>query len=85
METNVTIQLSESGEVNIPSTIREILHWQNGMEFNLKITSFGLLIQPKQIKHKKRRLEEFRGFLKHQGTPLSDEQLCAPANYMESK
>ncbi len=85
METNVTTQLSESGQVNIPLAIRDILHWQNGTELNLKITSFGLLIQPKQVKHKKRRLEEFRGFFKHRGTPLSDEQLCAPVNYMESK
>ncbi|KOR32764.1 hypothetical protein TI05_05235 [Achromatium sp. WMS3] len=85
METNAITQLSESGDINIPLTIRDILHWQNGMELDLKITSFGLLIQPNQVKRKKRRLEEFRGFLKHQGTPLSDEQLCASVNYLENE
>jgi hypothetical protein len=38
-----------------------------------------------KVQQKKRRLEEFRGFFKHQGTPLSDEQLCAPVNDMETK
>lgn len=85
VETNTIVRLSESGEVSIPPLIREFLHWQSGMELNVRITSSGLLIQPKQPQVKKRRLEEFRGFLKHQGKPLSDEQLCAPVNHMESK
>ena len=85
METNTTIQLSESGQVNIPAVIRDFLHWQGGMELNIRITSSGLLIQPKQPHIKKHRLEELRGFLKHQGKPLSDEQLCAPVDYMEAE
>ena len=85
METNATVLLSKSGQLNIPAAIRKLLHWQDGMELNIKIISSGLLIQAEKKQNKKRRLEELRGFLKHQGKPLSDEQLCAPADYMEQE
>ncbi len=85
METNATVQLLELGQINIPAVIREFLHWQSGMELNIKITASGLLIQPKRPQVKKHRLEELRGFLKHQGKPLSHEKLCAPADYLEAE
>ncbi len=85
METDTTIKLSESGQVNIPDVIRDFLHWKGGMELNIKITSSGLLLHPKKSPIKQRRLEELRGFFKHQGKPLTDEQLCAPVDFMEVK
>jgi len=85
METNVTVQLSESRQVDIPEGFMEFLDWQIGMELDIKITSSGLLIQAKKAQTKKRRLEELRGFFKHHGKPLSDKELCAPIDYRESK
>ena len=85
MEKEINVQLSKTGQVNIPAAIRDVLHWQDGMELSIKILSSGLLIQPKQQQRKKRRLEELRGLLRHKGKPLSDEQLCAPVDYKETK
>lgn len=85
METNAMVHLSKSGQLNIPTAIRKILQWQDGMELNIKIISSGLLIQAGKKQNKTRRLEELRGFLKHQGKPLSDEQLCAPVDDMEQE
>jgi bifunctional DNA-binding transcriptional regulator/antitoxin component of YhaV-PrlF toxin-antitoxin module len=85
MEKKTSVQLSKSGQVNIPAAIRDVLHWQDGMELSIKIISSGLLIQPKKRQCKKRRLEELRGLLKHKGKPLSDEQLCAPVDYTETE
>ena len=75
----------QQGQVNIPAAIRDVLHWQGGMELSIKIISSGLIIQPKKKQRKKRRLEELRGLLKHKGKPLSDEQLCAPVDCTETK
>lgn len=85
METNAMVHLSKSGQLNIPAAIRKILQWQDGMELNIKIISSGLLIQAGKKQNKIRRLEELRGFLKHQGKPLSDEQLCAPVDDTEQE
>ncbi|WPD22063.1 MAG: AbrB/MazE/SpoVT family DNA-binding domain-containing protein [Candidatus Electrothrix scaldis] len=85
MEKTTTVQLSKSGGLVIPAAIRNSLHWQDGMELNIQIIASGLLVQPKSRKKRKRRLEDLRGILKHRGTPLPDEQLCAPVNYRENK
>ena len=50
------------------------------MVLQISITATGLLIQPRQSRAPKRRLEELRGFLKHHGKTISDEQLYAPVN-----
>ena len=85
MVMNTTLRMSESGQVNIPSSLRERLHWQGAMELDFQLTSSGLLIQPKEPQAKRHRLEELRGLLRHEGNPLSDEQLCAPVDCMESE
>jgi bifunctional DNA-binding transcriptional regulator/antitoxin component of YhaV-PrlF toxin-antitoxin module len=83
MEDTKTVHMSESGQVLIPSDVRETLHWEGAMDLSIRLTGSGLLIQPRQKQMGGRRLEEFRGFLKHQGKALSDEQLYAPADCTE--
>jgi len=83
MEAEATTHLSESGQVNIPTAIREFLQWRSGLELEIRITSSGLLIHPKYSQQTKRRFEDLRGFFKHQGKPLSNEELCAPVDLRE--
>ena len=83
MEDTKTVHMSESGQVLIPSDVREILHWEGAMDLCIRLAGSGLLIQPRQHQAGGRRLEELRGLLKHHGEALSDEQLCAPADCAE--
>lgn len=48
---------------------------EEGIEMDLQAAS-STHKQP----NKSLRLEDLRGYLKHQGEPLTDEQLCAPIN-----
>jgi len=81
MEDTKIVHMSESGQVSIPSDVRETLHWQGAMDLSIRLTGSGLLIQSRRPHEKGHRLEELRGFLKHNGEALSDEQLCSPAEF----
>jgi hypothetical protein len=83
MDTNATVHLSESGTLEIPSSLRSLLHWEGAMELEIQIAASGVLIQPKRPVVKKRRLEELRGMLKHEGERVPDELLHAPVDYLE--
>jgi len=75
--------LNEKGQLFIPQAIRETLHWFSGMELTLTLEGNALLIKPRKPQGK-HRLEDLRGFLKHEGIPLSDEQLNAPVDYRQT-
>jgi bifunctional DNA-binding transcriptional regulator/antitoxin component of YhaV-PrlF toxin-antitoxin module len=83
MDTSTTVHLSESGQLEIPPRLRALLHWEGAMDLEIHIAASGLLIQPKRPLVKRRRLEELRGMLKHEGERVPDELLHAPVNYLE--
>lgn len=75
-----TITISSKGQIVIPKEIREALHWEPGMRLTLVSTATGVTIRPLPQKSG-RRLEDLIGMLKHDGTPLSTEELCKPVDY----
>lgn len=83
METSTTVHLSESGQLEIPPRLRALLHWEGAMELEIQVAASGVLIQPKRLVEKKRRLEELKGMLKHGGERVPDEALHAPVDYLE--
>lgn len=75
----VTVTLSSQGQVVIPKEIRDALRWEAGTQLRLVSSASGLTIQA--MPHKSgRRLEDLIGMLKHEGPPLSTENLCAPVD-----
>lgn len=77
---NETVTLTNKGQVVIPKHIRKALHWESGAELVIETTEGGLLLRPTGAK-RKLRLEDLRGFLKHEGPPRSTEELCKPVDY----
>jgi AbrB family looped-hinge helix DNA binding protein len=75
-----TITLSSKGQIVIPKEIRDQLHWDAGTRIALVSSASGLTLKavPKQTGH---RLEDLIGMLKHDGPPLSTEDLCKPVDY----
>ncbi len=82
MTTN-TVTLAKQGQVLIPRHIREALHWETGAELTIETTDNGVLLKPVATR-KKLRLEDLRGFLKHQGSPVPTEELCKPVDYRKA-
>ena len=77
-----TITLSSKGQIVIPKEIRDQLHWHAGTQITLFSNASGVTLKavPKKTGH---RLEDLIGMLKHEGPPLSTEDLCAPVDYAE--
>jgi AbrB family looped-hinge helix DNA binding protein len=75
-----TITLSNKGQIVIPKEIRDELHWEPGMRLTLVSTATGVTIRTLPEKSG-RRLEDLVGMLKHDGNPLSTEDLCKPVDY----
>lgn len=75
-----TITLSSKGQVVIPKEIRDELHWDAGTQITLVSSASGVTLKavPKKTG---RRLEDLIGMLKHDGPPLSTEDLCKPVDY----
>lgn len=75
-----TITLSSKGQVVIPKEIRDELHWNAGTQITLISSASGVTLKavPKKTG---RRLEDLIGMLKHEGPPLSTEDLCKPVDY----
>ncbi len=84
MDTNTTVKMTATGQVSIPSSVRESLHWQGAMELSIQVTQSGLLIQSHPPQGGKRRLEDLRGLLKHQDEPLTDAQLHASVDSVDN-
>lgn len=77
-----TITLSSKGQIVIPKEIRDQLHWHAGTQITLLPSASGVTLKavPKKTGH---RLEDLIGMLKHEGPPLSTEELCAQVDYAE--
>lgn len=75
-----TITLSSKGQVVIPKEIRDELHWDEGTQITLVSSTSGITLKavPKKTG---RKLEDLIGMLKHDGPPLSTEDLCKPVDY----
>ncbi|MBK7423058.1 MAG: AbrB/MazE/SpoVT family DNA-binding domain-containing protein [Propionivibrio sp.] len=75
-----TLTLSSKGQVVIPKEIRDELHWSAGTRITLVSSASGVTLKtaPKKTS---RRLEDLIGMLKHDGPPLSTEDLCKPVDY----
>jgi AbrB family looped-hinge helix DNA binding protein len=78
--TVATITLSSKGQVVIPKEIRDELHWEAGTQLTLISTGSGVTIKAMPQKTG-RRLEDLIGMLRHDGPPLSTEDLCKPVDY----
>ena len=78
--TSATITLSSKGQVVIPKEIPNELHWEAGTRLSLVSSAGGVTIKaiPRGTG---RRLEDLIGMLKHDGAPLSTEDLCQPVGY----
>jgi len=75
-----TVKPSSEGQILIPREVRDELHWDAGAELTLVTTGDGVLLKAKPKKGKLR-LEDLRGFLRHDGPPVSIEELCKPVDY----
>ena len=75
-----TITLSSKGQVVIPKEIRDELHWLAGTQITLVSSASGVTLKavPKKTGLK---FEDLIGMLKHDGAPLSNEELCKPVDY----
>lgn len=75
-----TITLSSKGQVVIPKEIRDELHWEAGDQLMLVSNASGITLKsiPKKTG---RNLADLIGMLKHEGPPLSTDELCKPVDY----
>ena len=80
--TTATITLSSKGQVVIPKEIRDELHWDAGTQIALVSSASGVTLKavPKTTG---RKFSDLIGLLKHEGAPLSIEELCRPVDYNE--
>lgn len=80
--TTATITLSSKGQVVIPKGIRDELHWDVGTQIALVSSASGVTLKavPKKTG---RKLADLIGLFKHEGPPLSVEELCKPVDYNE--
>jgi bifunctional DNA-binding transcriptional regulator/antitoxin component of YhaV-PrlF toxin-antitoxin module len=67
METTI---LSSTGQVTIPASIRQVQHWQSGVELIVENTPVGVLIKPKKP-FPETRLEDGLGCVAYDGPPLA--------------
>jgi AbrB family looped-hinge helix DNA binding protein len=76
----ISITLSSKGQVVIPKEIRDELHWDAGTELSLVSSASGITLKAVQ-KKTGRGLADLIGMLKHDGPPISTEELCKPVDY----
>ena len=77
-----TITLSSKGQIVIPKEIRDELHWDAGTQIALVSSASGVTLKALS-KKTGRKLADLIGLFKHEGPPLSIEDLCQPVDYGE--
>ena len=82
--TIATITLSSKGQVVIPKEIRDELHWDAGTELTLVSNASGVTIKA-MPKKTGRNLADLIGMLKHDGPPLTTEELCRPVELSDEE
>ena len=60
--------------------LRDELHWEPGIRLTLVSTTTGVTIRAISQKSG-RRQEDLIGMLRHDGAPLSTDDLCKPVDY----
>ena len=80
----VTVKLSSQGQLIIPQSIRDELHWDEGIELTLVPVGNGIMLQT-QPKPGKRNLADLKGMLHYDGPPVSLETLCKPVELTEEE
>jgi AbrB family looped-hinge helix DNA binding protein len=69
-----TTKLSSKGQVIIPKHIRDLHHWNTGLELEVIKTEDGILLKPK-APFRKTTLEEVAGCLKYHNKAKSLEEI----------
>ena len=77
--TVMTITLSSKGQVVIPKEVRDELHWEAGTTLTLVASGSSVILKASPRKAG-RNLADLIGMLKHDGPPLSTEELCKPVD-----
>jgi len=80
----VTIKLSSQGQLIIPKSIREELHWDEETELTLVPVGNGVMLQTPP-KPGKRNLADLKGMLHYEGPPISIDTLCKPVELTEEE
>ncbi|MEF8697721.1 MAG: AbrB/MazE/SpoVT family DNA-binding domain-containing protein [Candidatus Accumulibacter sp. UW20] len=70
----------QHGRIVIPKEIREALHWEAGTELTLVSSAHGVTLKAVP-KKSGRHLADLIGMLRHDGPPISTEELCQPVDY----
>ncbi len=70
----ISTKLSSKGQVIIPKTIRSGHHWETGQEFIVINQKDNIILKPK-APFPETNLDDVGGFLKHNGSPLSLEDM----------
>ena len=78
------VKLSSKGQIVIPKTIRDSLHWDTGVELTLVASESGVILQTRK-KHIKKDISSLRGMLENPKISLSTEELCHPVDYQVEK
>ena len=78
-----SVRLPSKGQLVVPRSIREELHWGPGTELTIATTGNGVTLWPKQQPSGKR-LESLRGCLNYAEPRVSDEALQAPVEYTDA-
>lgn len=74
------VKLSSKGQIVIPKTIRDSLHWDTGVELTLVASESGVILQTRK-KNIKKDISSLRGMLENPKISLSTEELCQPVEY----
>ena len=82
--TIATITLSSKGQIVIPKEIRDELHWEPGTELTLVFCASGITLKARP-KKTGRNLADLIGMLKHDGPPVSTEELCKSVELTEEE
>ncbi|HQQ75119.1 MAG TPA: AbrB/MazE/SpoVT family DNA-binding domain-containing protein [Pseudomonadales bacterium] len=69
-----TTRLSSKGQVIIPKALRQLHHWEAGLELVVTDTAEGILLAPK-APFPPSVLSDTAGLLKHKVSPKSEEEI----------
>lgn len=70
-----TTRLSSKGQVIIPRAIRQLHHWEPGLELTVTDTGEGILLKPRQP-FVPAALADVAGLLRHKIVPKTDEEIA---------
>ena len=71
-----TTKLSSKGQVIIPKNIRDLHHWNAGLELEVIEVDEGILLKPKAL-FPRTTLADVAGCLNHKGSAKTDDEIEA--------